>query len=227
MTEGVAGSAPSPGWYDDDHGAVRWWDGAAWADGPGAGAGAGYGPGYGPGPGPAGFPGPGIDPTFGAGYDPMGFGPPPTGAPGYEGYGYPPAYGAPTYGGYGPPGYGAGYGPPARSDGRTMALLAHLGVFVGGFIVPLIVYLTAGKTDPFVRHHASEALNFSLTYTLFVMVGMLISFATLFIAFIVFFPLLMIAGIGHIVLSVMAAVKANNGEWYRYPINIRFVSGAL
>ena len=36
-------------------------------------------------------------------------------------------------------------------------------------------------------------------------------------------PTTPIVAIGSLVLYIMAAVAANRGEWYRYPVNIRFV----
>ena len=107
-----------------------------------------------------------------------------------------------------------------------MALFAHLGVFLGGFIVPLIIYASVGKEDPFIRFHASEALNFSLAYLLFAFVGIFLSIITFGLGFIIFFPLLMIAVVLHFVFAIQGAMKANAGEWWRYPINVRFVKGA-
>ncbi len=203
MADPTVGALPAPGWYRDDDGYVRWWNGQRWDDrppppNPPASTGAPYANAY--------------PPSRGTGYA-AGFAP---------GYGAP--YGAPGYGAaYGAPGYGA----PGRSDGRTLAMLAHLGAFVGGFIVPLVIYLTAGKDDAFVRHHASESLNFQLTYLTVFLGGFVIGLVTLGIGFLVVFPLLLIVAVGHIVFAIMGAVKANQGEWWRYPVNIRFVKGAV
>ena len=133
---------------------------------------------------------------------------------------------APPIGSVAPPYPGAR--PGARSDATSLAMLAHLGMLVGGFIVPLVLYLTSGKDDPFVRHHSAEALNFSITY--------LIAFLSCFVLFfvgIVAWPLLIVAflgmfaiAIGHLVLLIVASIKAYHGEWWRYPVNIRLVPGA-
>lgn len=126
----------------------------------------------------------------------------------------------------GPPYPGAR--PGARSDATTLAMLAHLGLLVAGFIVPLVLYLTSGKDDPFVRHHSAEALNFSITYLfagLACMAAFIIGFVAwplLIVAFVGFFTLI----VAHFVLLIMGAVKAYHGEWWRYPVNIRLVSGA-
>ena len=108
-------------------------------------------------------------------------------------------------------------------------MVAQLSQLVGGFVVPLVLYLTAGKDDPFIRHHSAEALNFSITY-------LIASFATFALFFVgIFFPPLFIGLflawlaiiIGHLVLLVMASVAAYRGEWWRYPVCIRLVSSGL
>ena len=133
--------------------------------------------------------------------------------------------------GYPPSGYPPGYrgAPAGRSDARTLAMLAQLGQFVGGFILPLVLYLTAGKDDPFVRHHSAESLNMSITL-LFAELGLFF----LFFIGIVLWPLLFVVVpaffvviIGHFALAIVAAVKAYQGEWWRYPVCIRLVPGSV
>jgi uncharacterized Tic20 family protein len=109
---------------------------------------------------------------------------------------------------------------PASMDPKTMAMLAQLlGIF--SFLGPLIIYLINGEKDPFVRHHAAEALNFQIT----LLIGYLTSFVLMLvlIGFLTFF----VVWIGGLVLMIMATIAANRGEWYRYPINIRLVPGAI
>lgn len=86
-----------------------------------------------------------------------------------------------------------------------------------GFIGPLIIMNGQGKQSAFVRHHAVEALNFSLT----VLIAYIVSGVLIIVVIGLF--LLPIVAIGSLVLYIMAAVAANRGEWYRYPVNIRFV----
>ena len=103
------------------------------------------------------------------------------------------------------------------SDDKTMALIAHLGQVFGGFVVPLVIYLIKKDTSPFVRHHAAEALNFSITTAIASIVCIVLIFL------IIGLLLLPVLIIGHLVFVVMAAMAANRGEWYRYPINLRLV----
>lgn len=112
-------------------------------------------------------------------------------------------------------------GSAGTSDPKQMAMLAQLLGIFSGFLGPLIVYLTVGKDDPFVRHHASEALNFQLT----VLVATIVSAVLMLV--LIGFVLIFVVSIGALVSAIVATMAASRGEWYRYPVCIRFVSGAL
>jgi uncharacterized Tic20 family protein len=107
----------------------------------------------------------------------------------------------------------------------TMASLAHWGALVAtvvsgtslGFLVPLILMLTKGQTDPLVRANAVESLNFNLT----VLLGMIAS-VLLLLAFVGIVGLIVIPIVA-VILQILGAIAASRGEVYRYPISIRFV----
>jgi uncharacterized Tic20 family protein len=101
-------------------------------------------------------------------------------------------------------------------------MLAHLLSFVAaylflGFVAPLIVLLVFGPRSAFVRANAVESLNFNLTWLLYGIIGVIL--ALLLIGFLILIAL----GIAYLVLVIIASVRANNGEVYRYPLTIRFV----
>jgi hypothetical protein len=90
--------------------------------------------------------------------------------------------------------------------------------FVGlGFAVPLVLMLTKGKESSFVRAHAVESLNFQIT----VFIVAAISAITICIGIGVI--LLPIVGLAALVFSIIAGLKANEGQLYKYPVNIRLV----
>jgi uncharacterized protein len=115
-------------------------------------------------------------------------------------------------------------------DSRNMAMLAHLsGLFglmsgVFGFLGPLIIYLV--KTDdPWVRREAAEALNFNLSVLLYGAIGLVVTLVLLaLIVGILLIPLWIAAGVAWVVLMILAGMKAQQGQPYRYPLTIRFVS---
>jgi uncharacterized Tic20 family protein len=101
------------------------------------------------------------------------------------------------------------------SNERLGAAAAHLLVLLGIPIVgPLILLLTGGKTSPYIRRHALEALNFQITVT-----G-----ATVLLPFtvigIVLLPFIWVASV---VLAIVGGVSALQGGNFRYPMTIRLV----
>ncbi|HEU4898359.1 MAG TPA: DUF4870 domain-containing protein [Actinomycetota bacterium] len=125
--------------------------------------------------------------------------------------------------GGGPPGQTPAGGPPLTPDQeRLWGMLAHLLSFVAaylflGFVAPLIIMLVFGPRSAFVRANAVESLNFNLTWLLYGIIGVIL--ALLLIGFLILIAL----GIAYLVLVIIASVRANNGEVYRYPLTIRFV----
>jgi uncharacterized Tic20 family protein len=164
--------------------------------------------------------------------------PPPPAAPtppGYPGQAVQPGYPAQTYPGYPPPAGSAPYGqpyyapPPTRANNNTLAIIAHLGPIAGGFIVPLVVFITA-KDDPTVRAHAAEALNFQITFTAVMVVSMFSFFAAMavdiragFVLFAFVWLAMMTLGIFSWVVAIIAMVKASRGELFHYPLTVRLV----
>nr|WP_274387843.1 DUF4870 domain-containing protein [Salsipaludibacter albus] len=116
---------------------------------------------------------------------------------------------------------------PVTESERNWGMVAHLSSLVAagiggmGFLGPLIVWLVKKDDSRFVRHHAVEALNFNLSlllYTLLmVMVGLTI------VGLVVAIPAAVIGLVLWFVASIVAAVKAQRGEAYRYPLTIRLV----
>ena len=107
--------------------------------------------------------------------------------------------------------------PTLTSDEKSMAMLCHLlGLFIG-FLGPLIIWLTKKNESSFIDYHGKEAINFAITVTI-------LAFASAILCFVfIGFVLLPIVAIGNLVFLIIASVKANQGEYYKYPINFRFI----
>lgn len=100
---------------------------------------------------------------------------------------------------------------------KVWALVAHVSPAVALFVGPLLVLLIKGNDSKFVRAHAIESLNFSIT--LFIGYAICFALAFLFIGFCLMVPLYAFAVVTH----VLAAVKAWQGQVYRYPFAIRLI----
>lgn len=127
---------------------------------------------------------------------------------------------------------GAGSGIPAEE--RQWAMFSHLSALLGGlltsavggwgfFLGPLVIWLLKKDTMPFVADQAKEALNFNITVSAVFLVLMILGFLTLGIGFLLIGPLMMVIGVLALVFIVIAAIKANEGVAYRYPMTVRLV----
>lgn len=105
------------------------------------------------------------------------------------------------------------------SDEKTVALLSHILTLVPGvgFLAPLIIYLIKKNESPYVAYHSRESLNFQITlFFAYLISGVLC-------LILIGFLMLMVVGIAHLVLVIIATVRASEGNLYRYPVNIRLV----
>lgn len=118
------------------------------------------------------------------------------------------------------------------SDDKTWALAAHIGAlvtawFAFGFIAPLLVMLVKGES-PFVRRHAVESLNFQISLLIYSVVGGVLAFLLVLLTFglgaLVVIPIIVVLAVAALIVIVVATMKASNGEDYRYPFTIRFIS---
>jgi uncharacterized Tic20 family protein len=105
----------------------------------------------------------------------------------------------------------------SASDEKLWATLVHLGGLFFGFLAPLVGYLVLKDRGPFVRAHTATALNFQLTLLIAYAVGGILSIV------IVGLFIILAAYVLNIVFCIIAAVKANRGEWYTYPLTIPFL----
>lgn len=104
-------------------------------------------------------------------------------------------------------------------DDRTLAMLTHLSGILFSFLVPLVVWLI-NKDKPekrFLVDQSKEALNFQITLLIGYLVGMVLTI--ILIGALLNFVL----WIACIVFSIVAGLKANGGEEYRYPVALRLV----
>ena len=121
-----------------------------------------------------------------------------------------------------PPPPGNPYEQPSQqlspADEKLWATLIHIGGIFFSFIPALIGYLVLKDRGPFIREHTATALNFQIT--------MAIAYVISYILWLVIIGWILTIAIGIVVIvfSIIAAVKANQGQPYTYPLSIKFVS---
>jgi uncharacterized protein len=140
----------------------------------------------------------------------------------------PPTWSAPAPHPSGLPSDVRGWGIAAHLAGLGAALLTAA---VFGFLGPLLVWLLKRDQHPFVEHHAKEALNFQLSVLVYLagaavlaIPAIIVGVLTLGVGLVALAILAAAAVVAWFALPIVAAVKASNGEGFRYPLTIRFVS---
>jgi len=107
---------------------------------------------------------------------------------------------------------------------RTWGMLAHLSA-LAGLVMPLIGivlgprvgWLARRDESEFVAAHAKEALNFNISVLLGALACMLLMLV--FIGFLLGTALF----VAWLVMMLVAAIKASEGQTYRYPFSLRLV----
>jgi len=97
------------------------------------------------------------------------------------------------------------------------ALSAFIGVPFGNIIGPLIIWLIKKDEYEFVDEQGKESLNFQISMSIYGIVSAILCFV--FIGFILIGAIM----VAVLVLVIIASVKANKGEPYKYPLTIRLI----
>ena len=103
--------------------------------------------------------------------------------------------------------------PTPDAQARQWAMLCHFAAFFGlvfpfgNLLGPLVVWQIKRDLDPFVDAQGKEAVNFQISVTLAGLVCVPL------MLILIGFPLLALA----LVLTIIAGIKANEGQAYRYP----------
>lgn len=104
------------------------------------------------------------------------------------------------------------------AEDTSSAVIAHVLALFGSVLGAGIFYAVTSDKSPFVRQHASEALNFSIT-----VLGAYMITGITFIGLLLW-PFL---AIWNIVMPIIAAMAANKGEYYKYPATLRLIKGPM
>ena len=103
------------------------------------------------------------------------------------------------------------------ADEKLWATLIHIGGIIFSFLPSLIGYIVLKDRGPFIRAHTATALNFQITMAIVYVISAILS------VIVIGGVLALVAGILVIIFSIIAAVAANKGQWYKYPLTIEFI----
>ncbi|CAA6804457.1 MAG: Unknown protein [uncultured Aureispira sp.] len=105
---------------------------------------------------------------------------------------------------------------------KNYIVLMHLSQYAGlavpmlGIILPVVFWVMNKDNDPLVDTHGRNILNFNLSLIIYCIICVVLMFV--FIGF----GLILIPIIFMIVFPVIGAVKASNGEVWKYPFSFKF-----
>jgi uncharacterized Tic20 family protein len=112
----------------------------------------------------------------------------------------------------------------ANKDARMWAMFCHLAGLagliipvVGNIVTPLVLWQIKKDDFPFVDEQGKEAVNFQISMSIYGVVAAVLIFACVGVV------LLPAVYLVDLIFLLIAAVKANDGHHYHYPLTIRFV----
>jgi uncharacterized Tic20 family protein len=127
------------------------------------------------------------------------------------------------------------------ADEKNNAMFTHLAAFAslvfpfGNIIGPLVIWSLKKDRSDFVDQHGKESINFQITYSIVVLLALSITVYFAISSGIKDDPIgLVMSIVGFIfpiicywffsvIVIIIAVVKASKGEYYRYPLSIRFI----
>jgi uncharacterized protein len=122
-----------------------------------------------------------------------------------------------------------------QGTSRTWEVLSHVsalcmfvGIPFGNILGPLLIWLLKRSDAASIDEHGKESLNFQISLTLYLILLGVVTVLLLFIliGFLLLPVLIAAVALGpviDVIFIIIAAVKASNGEFYRYPCTIRFI----
>jgi uncharacterized Tic20 family protein len=110
---------------------------------------------------------------------------------------------------------------PARDGDEAWAMLGYLGVPFISVLAPLTVILVRARSSDYVRQHATQALNLSITLALYnfcaLIVAAMLALDAVGVALAVAVPAALVLWLVTLGYLVRAAMRASLGEFYRLP----------
>ena len=111
----------------------------------------------------------------------------------------------------------------SERDERQWAMFLHLSPLAGyivplaGFIVPIVMWQMKKDGSPSIDAHGRMVVNAMITYICYWISAIILALVLIGI------PLLLVLAVASVAFPVIGAIKANDGELWRYPLVFKFV----
>jgi len=119
--------------------------------------------------------------------------------------------------------------PILESEARTWSTLVHVlaiaAMLVSGgtlaFVAPLVIWLLYKDRSALVAHHGKQNLNLQITLIITGAIAVVGGLLALGVGLIVTLPLWGMYALYGFIVMIVAAVRANRGEYYTIPLTLR------
>lgn len=108
-------------------------------------------------------------------------------------------------------------------DEKQMGLFLHLSqlaniiLFPIGIVLPIVLWQTQKDKMPALDAHGKMVTNFMISMTIYLFISIILMFV------LIGFLLLPVVGLIGLIFPIIGAMKANNGEFWEYPLTIKFI----
>jgi uncharacterized Tic20 family protein len=96
-------------------------------------------------------------------------------------------------------------------------VLGHVAVALGGIIAPIVIWQMKKDELPELDEHGKNAVNWVLSFLTYMGISIVLCFV------LIGFVLLPVVLLMNLVFPIIAAIKANEGRVWKYPLAIRFL----
>lgn len=114
-------------------------------------------------------------------------------------------------------------GPLVTQEERQMGMFLHLSQLASlvvpllGIVLPIVLWQTQKEKMPALDAHGKMVVNWMISCVIYAVVSVILVFVVVGIL------LLIALGVIAVVFPIIGAVKANNGELWKYPLTIPFL----
>ena len=112
---------------------------------------------------------------------------------------------------------------PHEQQVRQWGMILHFSQFAGyviplaGLLVPIIIWQIKKNDMPVIDAHGKNIVNWIISALIYAVICFIFSFV------LIGLPFFIVLGVLCVAFPVVAGIKANNGEVWKYPLAIRFL----
>lgn len=100
---------------------------------------------------------------------------------------------------------------------KDFIVLMHVSVFMAGIILPIVMWSQFKDENEEIDKHGKDIINWGISSILYFFLSFILTF--LFVGIFTTFAV----GICATIFPIIGAIKASNGEHWKYPLNIGFI----